>query len=220
MAVPPSTEVPSATALAVTDFWAAAASAAVAQPSGSVAVTHVAAATPSTHNSVTAHAVAGNNNNSVDGETAHAVSKPSQKASAKKAKPPGTGQNSRLGGSTGSSKKPKKKAVPLGSSERQLNVTAASIIMSTMYAARMAKPELSRCVQMMATQLTRWTELEDKKLHRSIEAVMHLLASLLIRRRSCVSRSSRIRILPATVQTIRARRVSLWPWLVLSHSSL
>ena len=47
-----------------------------------------------------------------------------------------------------------------------MNVTAASIIMTTMYAARMAKPELSRCVQMMATQLTRWTDVEDKKLHR------------------------------------------------------
>ena len=52
--------------------------------------------------------------------------------------------------------------------ERQLNVTAASIIMTTMYAARMAKPELCRCIGIMTTQLTRWTPYEDKKLHRSM----------------------------------------------------
>ena len=40
--------------------------------------------------------------------------------------------------------------------------------MTTMYAARMAKPEMSRCVGQMATQLIRWTELEDKKLHRAM----------------------------------------------------
>ena len=45
---------------------------------------------------------------------------------------------------------------------------AASIIMTTMYAARMAKPEMLRCVGMMATMLTRWTEAEDRKLHRSM----------------------------------------------------
>ena len=55
---------------------------------------------------------------------------------------------------------------------RQLNVTAASIIMTTMYAARMAKPELLRCVGRLATQLTRWTSLEDKKLHRAM-SYMH-----------------------------------------------
>ena len=32
----------------------------------------------------------------------------------------------------------------------------------------MAKPEMLRCIGVMATMLTRWTSLEDKKLHRAI----------------------------------------------------
>ena len=40
--------------------------------------------------------------------------------------------------------------------------------MTTMYAARVAKPEMCRCIGLMATQLTRWTPYEDKKLHRSM----------------------------------------------------
>ena len=61
----------------------------------------------------------------------------------------------------------------LGADDKQLNCVAASIVMTTMYAARMAKPEMLRCVNMLATQLTRWSDLEDKKLHRSMSYLHH-----------------------------------------------
>merc|ERR1711911_68134 len=56
--------------------------------------------------------------------------------------------------------------------DKQLNVVAASIIMTTMYAARMAKPELQRCIGALATQLTKWTDYEDRRLHRMM-AYLH-----------------------------------------------
>ena len=52
--------------------------------------------------------------------------------------------------------------------------------MTTMYAARMAKPELSRCVGAMATLLTWWTETEDKKLHRAMTYLHHRTGDALV----------------------------------------
>merc|ERR1712039_873400 len=71
------------------------------------------------------------------------------------------------------SKKTGKASSCLGADDKQLNCVAASIVMTTMYAARMAKPEMLRCVNMLATQLTRWTDLEDKKLHRAMSYLYH-----------------------------------------------
>ena len=67
-----------------------------------------------------------------------------------------------------------------GGDDKQLNVTAASVIMTTMYAARMAKPELQRCVGALATQLTRWTEHEDQRLHRMMSYMHSRLDDVLV----------------------------------------
>ena len=77
---------------------------------------------------------------------------------------PGSEEVAELAGLGSSSSGASAKTAP--SDDKQLNVTAASIIMTTMYAARMAKPELQRCVGSLATQLTRWTTDEDQRLHR------------------------------------------------------
>ena len=61
-------------------------------------------------------------------------------------------------------KKNKGKTAQTTNDHKQLNVAAASIIMQTMYAARMAKPELQRCVGALATSLTKWTNYEGRKL--------------------------------------------------------
>ena len=73
-----------------------------------------------------------------------------------------------------------KKAKGDSGDDKQLNVTAASIIMTTMYAARMAKPELQRCVGALATQLTRWTEHEDQRLHRMMSYMHSRLDDVLV----------------------------------------
>mgnify|MGYP001407813720 CR=1 FL=1 len=43
---------------------------------------------------------------------------------------------------------------------------AASVIMTSMYAARLARPDLLRCVGSLATKLTKWDAVQDKKLHK------------------------------------------------------
>ena len=46
------------------------------------------------------------------------------------------------------------------------NRPAASVTMTTMYAARLARPDLLRCVGHLAGYLTKWNPEEDRKLHR------------------------------------------------------
>ena len=53
----------------------------------------------------------------------------------------------------------------------QLNTVGASITMTTMYMARIARMDLLRAVGSMATQLTKWTEVTDKQLLRLISYV-------------------------------------------------
>ena len=57
----------------------------------------------------------------------------------------------------------------------QYNKTAAGIIMQTMYGARMARPDLLRCVGHLATYLTKWTRAEDEKLHRMMAYIKKTL---------------------------------------------
>ena len=52
-----------------------------------------------------------------------------------------------------------------------MNREAASIIMAIMYAARMARFDLLRAVGHLARKLTKWTDLEDKKLRRIVEYI-------------------------------------------------
>ena len=49
-----------------------------------------------------------------------------------------------------------------------MNKEACSIMMTTMYAARMARKDLLRCVGRLATNLTKWTSVEDEKLYRMV----------------------------------------------------
>ena len=53
-----------------------------------------------------------------------------------------------------------------GETGRALNTQAASVIMTSMYAARLARPDLLRCVGSLATKLTKWDAVQDKKLHK------------------------------------------------------
>ena len=50
-----------------------------------------------------------------------------------------------------------------------MNTEAASVIMKIMYAARNCRFDLLRAVGALARRLTKWGELEDRKLRRLIE---------------------------------------------------
>ena len=52
-----------------------------------------------------------------------------------------------------------------------LNRTAAQVCMQTMYGARMARPELLRCIGKLATKLTKWDKLTDKMLFRMMSYI-------------------------------------------------
>ncbi len=54
-----------------------------------------------------------------------------------------------------------------------LNVAAASVIMGVNYAARIARYDLIKPVQRLATELHAWDEKSDKKLHRLMCYVWH-----------------------------------------------
>jgi hypothetical protein len=54
-----------------------------------------------------------------------------------------------------------------------LNTGAASISMTTMYLARIARQDLLRAVGSIATQLTRWDETNDKQLFRLVSYLEH-----------------------------------------------
>ena len=51
------------------------------------------------------------------------------------------------------------------------NVIAACILMTVMYAARMARPDLLRAVGQHARKLTKWGRLEDRKMRRLVEYI-------------------------------------------------
>ena len=52
-----------------------------------------------------------------------------------------------------------------------MNTDAASIIMTTMYAARMARFDLLRAVGHLARRMTKWDKLESKRLREIIECM-------------------------------------------------
>merc|ERR1712110_260615 len=49
-----------------------------------------------------------------------------------------------------------------------LGPIAARVCMKTLYGARYACPDLLRAIQMLARKFTKWTVLEDEKLHRLV----------------------------------------------------
>merc|ERR1712240_973269 len=57
---------------------------------------------------------------------------------------------------------------PLAEDVGQLQPIAARILMKVLYAARMCRFDLLRAVTALATKVTRWDALCDKKLHRLI----------------------------------------------------
>ena len=56
-------------------------------------------------------------------------------------------------------------------SQKNVNASAASILMTVMYAARMARIDLLRAVGALARKLTKWGPLDDKKLRRLMEYI-------------------------------------------------
>ena len=64
--------------------------------------------------------------------------------------------------------------------DNKMNTDAASIIMQTMYPARLARPELLRAVGHLAQFLTKWTDRQDKQLHRLMSYIQRACTDKLI----------------------------------------
>ena len=65
--------------------------------------------------------------------------------------------------------------------------------MTTMYCARIARPDLLRSVGKLATKLTKWTEVEDAKLFRLMCYINTSLECRQVVRSLCAFRQARTR---------------------------
>ena len=66
---------------------------------------------------------------------------------------------------------------PAGSAAKNFNTAAARVIMKVMYAARMARPDLSRSIAYVAKYLTNWTEEQDKRPHHLMAYINNSLGT-------------------------------------------
>ena len=61
-----------------------------------------------------------------------------------------------------------------------MNTTAASILMALLCGARISRFDLLRAIGTLATKLTKWAELEGKKLFRLVSYVYHSITDRMV----------------------------------------